>query len=464
MNTKKLGGCLLAMLAALQWIPASAKQRSNTIIEGNITRTHATTAYLYSVWEGNYEEVAQQHINSNGNFAFAVPDLKAGFYYVGTNMYQKMEVTRLYVKPGDQLELQISDTATTVTGGCEQEKVLNEWQQLSRNVMHIGIEFWADQFGYVKFFPALEQLQPKATAFKQKIHTKDPAFDNYMRWLVDNDMELAAISLLYTPRTAHASKEERPDYYKHIVQADKYTDARVLCLGDGVRRMTFYSQFNCMEKSVKREDYFKCSMESFSNDTLRGVAVVAQLRSYRTLEAAQEALTPFKQYLVTDSLRAQYTRGLSQMATFKRGEKAFEFNFKDNSGKQVALKDFRGKVVYIDTWATWCGPCRQELPSLKKLEESYKDDARMAFVSISIDEEKDTQKWMDFIKTEKLGGTQLHTPGWNNDFIKYYKITGIPRFILIDQEGNLVNADAPRPSSGDELNGLLKKTLDKPKS
>ncbi|HEY0272197.1 MAG TPA: TlpA disulfide reductase family protein, partial [Chitinophaga sp.] len=291
-----------------------------------------------------------------------------------------------------------------------------------------------------------------------------PAFNDYMRWLVNNDLEAAALSLLYTLRVAHASKEERPDFYSHIVQPDKYTDARILRLGDGVRMLGFYTQFSCIEKSVSQKDYFKCCIESLGNDTLRGVIVVSRSVDFRSLEAAQEALSPYSQYLVTDSLRAQYNRNLSSLATFKKGEKAFVFNFKDNNGRQASLKDFHGKVVYIDTWATWCAPCREELPSLKKLEESYKDDPRIAFVSISIDEEKDTQKWLDFIKKEKLAGTQLHTPGWNNDFIKYYKINGIPRFLLIDQEGNLVSADAPRPSSGEELNSLLKKTIEKPKS
>lgn len=461
MNTRKLSGALLAMLAALQWGHAFAQKNNLTLVEGTITRAHATKAFLYSVHEGDMVEIAQARLGEKGGFGFIVPEVKEGFYYVGTNLYPKLQTTRVYLKPGDNIHLEVNDSTTTVTGGGEEEKTLAQWQQMSAEVMRIGVEFFADRFGYVKYFPALEDLVPKAEAFKQKIHTKNPAFDAYMRWLVQNDLEYASISLLYTPRSAHPQKEERPDFYNHIIRPDNYADTRVLQLGDGERRVSFYDQFVLSTKTITKDNLFQLQMDAIPNDTLKGLLVVRHSQGFKSLEAAQEAMKPYTQYLVTDSMRAQYNRALSSIATFKSGEKAFEFNFTDNNGKMVALKDFRGKAVYIDTWATWCAPCRAELPHLKKLEEAYKDDKRIAFVSISIDEEKDTQKWLDFIKKEELGGTQLHVNGWNNDYIKYYKINGIPRFLLIDQQGNIVSADAPRPSSGEELNALLKKTIDK---
>lgn len=461
MNRKKLSGALLAMLVALQWGHASAQKRTLTMVEGSITRNHADKAFLYGATEGEMVELAQERLGRNGGFGFALPELKEGFYYVGTNLYTKMQVTRVYLKPGDQLHLEVTDSTTTVTGGSEEEKVLDQWQQMSAEVMHIGVEFFTDRFGYVKFFPALQALQPKAEAFKQKIHTKNAAFNDYMRWLVQSDLEYASLSLLYTPRSAHATKEERPDFYNHILRPDNYADTRIFQLGDGSRRLNFYLTFATIGTGEKPGNVLERQLSVVPSDTLRGVVLVGYSRNFKSLEAAQEAMKPYIKYLVTDSMRAQYNRNLSNIATFKKGEKAFEFNFKDNTGKMVSLKDFRGKAVYVDTWATWCGPCRAELPSLKKLEESYKDDNRIAFVSISIDEEKDTQKWLDFIKKEELGGTQLHVAGWDNDYIKYYKIKGIPRFLLIDQEGNLVTSDAPRPSSGEELSILLKKTLDK---
>jgi len=135
------------------------------------------------------------------------------------------------------------------------------------------------------------------------------------------------------------------------------------------------------------------------------------------------------------------------------------FDYLNYAGGQTKLEDFKGKYVYIDVWATWCGPCRQEIPFLQKVEEKY-HGKNIAFVSISIDKAKDQEKWRAMVKDKNLGGVQLFADNdWNSKFIQDYKITGIPRFILIDPNGNIVKADAARPSSEElvkELDSLLK--------
>ncbi len=134
------------------------------------------------------------------------------------------------------------------------------------------------------------------------------------------------------------------------------------------------------------------------------------------------------------------------------------FDYVNNAGGTSKLEDFKGKYVYIDVWATWCGPCRAEIPFLKKIEEKY-HGKNISFVSISIDEQKDKQKWSALIKEKGLGGVQLFADkDWDSQFVKDYNITGIPRFILIDPDGKIVKADASRPSSPElevELDALL---------
>jgi thiol-disulfide isomerase/thioredoxin len=110
--------------------------------------------------------------------------------------------------------------------------------------------------------------------------------------------------------------------------------------------------------------------------------------------------------------------------------------------------------VYIDVWATWCGPCKGEIPFLKEIEKTY-HSKNIEFVSISVDELKDHGKWKQMVKENELSGVQLYSDkNWSSQFVKDYKISGIPRFILIDPAGNIVSADAPRPSSK-ELKALL---------
>jgi len=122
-------------------------------------------------------------------------------------------------------------------------------------------------------------------------------------------------------------------------------------------------------------------------------------------------------------------------------------NFENFAGGTSSLKDFAGKYVYIDVWATWCGPCKREIPSLKEVEKKY-HDKNIEFVSISIDVKKDHTAWQKMIKEKELSGVQLFADNdWNSKFIKGYGINSIPRFILINPEGKIVNASAPRPSN-----------------
>jgi thiol-disulfide isomerase/thioredoxin len=122
-------------------------------------------------------------------------------------------------------------------------------------------------------------------------------------------------------------------------------------------------------------------------------------------------------------------------------------------GGKKSLASFKGKYVYIDLWATWCKPCIVEIPSLQKLEKKY-HSKNIEFVSISTDESRRSggsweaaeKKWRDFVKARNLTGTQLWS-GKDFSFQKAYSVTSIPRFILIDPNGNIIDSNAPRPSN-----------------
>jgi thiol-disulfide isomerase/thioredoxin len=143
-------------------------------------------------------------------------------------------------------------------------------------------------------------------------------------------------------------------------------------------------------------------------------------------------------------------------SNFPRGSASPIFTDYENfTGRNTSLNDLKGKYVYIDIWATWCGPCKAEIPSLKKLEKQYENN-NIQFVSISVDEGRGYKGnaaeaykgWKRMVKDKELGGIQLLADnGFNSTFMRAYKINSIPRFILIDPEGNIVNADAPRPSN-----------------
>jgi thiol-disulfide isomerase/thioredoxin len=135
------------------------------------------------------------------------------------------------------------------------------------------------------------------------------------------------------------------------------------------------------------------------------------------------------------------------------------FDYENYKGGKTKLSDLKGKYVYIDLWATWCAPCRAEIPYLQKIEEKY-HGKNIEFVSISIDKAKDNEKWKKFVTDKKLGGVQLFADkDWESEFVVNYGVTGIPRFILIDPQGNILKSDASRPSDPEldkQLSALLK--------
>ncbi|MGK4566800.1 TlpA family protein disulfide reductase [Flavobacterium sp. 3HN19-14] len=128
------------------------------------------------------------------------------------------------------------------------------------------------------------------------------------------------------------------------------------------------------------------------------------------------------------------------------GSASPSFDFENFKGGKTKLEDLRGKYVYIDVWATWRGQCRAEIPHLQAVEEKYKGK-NIEFVSLSVDEKKDYEKWRKMITDKSLGGIQLIADNnWMSSFVTAYGINSIPRFILIDPKGTIVNADAARPS------------------
>lgn len=143
------------------------------------------------------------------------------------------------------------------------------------------------------------------------------------------------------------------------------------------------------------------------------------------------------------SAKAKFEELCGKWAKIAKGEPSPSFKYMDIDGKEVSLEDLAGKYVFIDVWATWCGPCRGEIPALKELEHKFKDK-NIHFVSISCDQDKSA--WEKMVKEDKLGGIQLHN-GADREFMETFMISGIPRFILLDREGKIVASDMSRPSN-----------------
>ena len=143
-----------------------------------------------------------------------------------------------------------------------------------------------------------------------------------------------------------------------------------------------------------------------------------------------------------DALSARWlARRVDSLARFAVGTEAYDFNYGDPVGSVVRLSDFRGKFVLVDFWASWCGPCRQEMKNLLPIYDELKGED-LVFISISLDKrEKD---WRRMLETENLPWIML----WNkegfsvgdapNTIQKAYGFYSIPFIVLIDREGRIM--------------------------
>lgn len=133
----------------------------------------------------------------------------------------------------------------------------------------------------------------------------------------------------------------------------------------------------------------------------------------------------------TEDLDAQYAKNL-----LPEGTAAPEFTLMTPDGKEVSLKDFQGKYIVLDFWASWCPDCRKDAPEVKALWEKYGSD--VAFVGVSFDTEK--EKWADYIKENGLDWCHVSPLAkWKETQVSQdYKVDWIPSMYLIDPEGKVV--------------------------
>lgn len=160
------------------------------------------------------------------------------------------------------------------------------------------------------------------------------------------------------------------------------------------------------------------------------------------------AIDQFYDHFIEHSAKSEYISDLKhemgKWEQIRKGVEVPDFKFEDASGSPVSLSEFRGQLVYIDVWATWCGPCLREHPYWDQLVADFEGES-VVFLAVSIDNTR--EPWLRMLGGKDMAGVHWYAEGnWRSDFASHFLVQSIPRFILLDENGRVLEASAARPS------------------
>lgn len=223
--------------------------------------------------------------------------------------------------------------------------------------------------------------------------------------------------------------------------------------------------FNTLVETIGNDyDYWRYRQILELNNPELSLAYFACLKSVFRYNGYTKGLDElrslFEKNMPEGKLKDEINELYVEYEHLKEGNIAPAFTLKDFKGKEHSLSDYKGKVLVIDVWATWCGGCIAKLPVYMAMSQKYKDRDDIEFITISIDEKEAFNSWKYALPRLKLMGvTNLLASKDKCTFQKDYNITGIPRYFLIDKEGKIVSVYAPTP--GKAFEALIDKTLGK---
>ncbi len=186
-----------------------------------------------------------------------------------------------------------------------------------------------------------------------------------------------------------------------------------------------------LAKRVRMKVYVR--QHPASNISVALIDDMAMMGEFAPLDSLYRDLDPKAQQTTTGRKLAKRLEVLKRSSI---GQPVKDFTQNDVNGRPVKITDFKGKYVFLDFWASWCGPCRAENPNVLKAYNTFKDK-RFTVLGISLDD--NGEKWKEAIQKDGMPWTQLSDlKGWKNEIASYYGIQGIPYSFLLDTNGVII--------------------------
>ncbi|MCT4599578.1 MAG: AhpC/TSA family protein [Marinifilaceae bacterium] len=177
------------------------------------------------------------------------------------------------------------------------------------------------------------------------------------------------------------------------------------------------------------------------------------IQSIRNIDAIK-LLESFTGDAKKSSVYKSIDKFVKKRATYAVGSVAPDFEMNTPEGKPFKLSSLRGKVVIMDIWASWCGPCRAENPNVKRIYKKFHKKG-LEVLSVSLDDDK--SKWVKAIKEDGLNWHHVsELNGWKSKVVKLYGVRGVPHIVIIDKKGVIVAKNLRDISLEKKIEELLK--------
>ena len=352
----------------------------------------------------------------------------------------------VYLEPGDRLELQLTQRELTKASyrgqGAENNNYLVKFEENFGGDRHSlrsqvrGLR--PEQFG--KFLA--DQQADRQKFLQQNGNALNGDFYGYAQADID---QWYALRLLEFPteyirqKNLSGAPPLPENYYEPLAQYAR--DVPGALPNDTYRQFLkdYVGYVNSTDPERARDP------QSFIFGTFSGAArdyLQARFYHHEIQRGRVESISNELQSFLADCSRFAYARTLEKVynrsGKLSAGTLAPDFQITDLNGRPVRLSDYRGKVIYLDFWATWCGPCLLSLPHTQRLKREMANEP-VAFLYVNLD--KQGSKWRKFVKDRDLNGVHLHPndgQGYESQIARSYGVKALPTYFVIGKDGRIV--------------------------
>jgi len=442
---------ILALALITLWSCKKEETVNYVLLSGNIGNTNGGELKISNALNGFTKTI---NVKDDGVFSDTLYIKENGQYEFS---YERGRVYP-YLSKGDQVNMQVKDVKEFL-GTINFEGNYSEFNNFIAFIDNEDFNFRVDQKETYNMDEAAFEVN--IADFKKRMESKLDAVSKIpegykskqLRAIEAKRIRLKSIyEIIYARLTDNKDFKASDAFKKEVEDFDFFNEEYYKSSAD-YRDMVYFHLMNKVRESEPKDiqsyrDAQKKVLSEINSEVIRNGELYRSISGgLKRAENKEETLNDFLNASTNEGHKESAKALFEVLKVLDPGQPSPEFvNYENYDGSTTSLNDLKGKYVYIDVWATWCGPCKAEIPFLKKVEEKY-HGKNITFLSISTDKQKDKQKWKDMVKDKELGGVQLITDNdFNTTFIKGYKISGIPRFILLDPNGNIISANAPLPS------------------